>query len=61
MLKAKKIGMNFICSPLIGRYPQTCLKLGGTVTQTSVVDVLVTQSARARAIYYTTGNYHTLQ
>ena len=27
------------------RYPRTCLKLGGRVKQTSVVDVLVNQSA----------------
>ena len=43
----KTIGRNFVFLPLIFGYPQTCLKIEGRVTQTSVVAVLVHQSTHA--------------
>ena len=47
----KKIRTHF---DLIGGYPQTCKKLGGRFTQTSVVAMLVYQSTHA--LYHIKGN-----
>ena len=44
-VNSQKIGMNFICWPLIGGYLKTCQKSGCRVTQTSVADVSVNQFA----------------
>ena len=44
---SKKIETKYIFWPLMRGYCQTCLKLGGRATQTSVVTVLAYQSTRA--------------
>ena len=55
MLLEKK-GTNFIFWPLLLRYPQTCLKLGGRAAWSYVVGVVINQSAHA--IYHITDNWN---